>query len=76
MTREGIIPRKRRRFFEPFLQHNDPQVRALAEEMLEEDLAIRSLIRVETDLYESRAETLEQEEMELDDGSWLRETPF
>lgn len=40
-TWEGIIPRKRRKQFLPFLDHADPRIRALAREMQEQDLAAR-----------------------------------
>lgn len=43
MTWEGIIPRKRRRSFARFLNHNDPRIRALAEQMQAEDQATRGL---------------------------------
>ena len=33
MTSEGIIPRKRLKSFERFLHHDDPRIRALAEQM-------------------------------------------
>jgi hypothetical protein len=41
MTWEGIIPRKRRKSFEPFLNHDDPRIRALAEQMQKEDRLTR-----------------------------------
>jgi len=47
MTWEGIIPRKRRRTFEQFLRHEDPRIRALAEEMLKLDSAERAILRAE-----------------------------
>jgi len=37
MTTEGIIPRKRRKTFERFLDHKDARIRAIAEEMRTED---------------------------------------
>lgn len=47
VTSEGIIPRKRRRSFEQFLQHDDPRVRALAEQMQVDDQAMRELFFAE-----------------------------
>ena len=52
MTWEGIIPRKRRKSFEQFLDHKDPQIRARAAEMLEEDRAERAYQRSMRELDE------------------------
>ena len=43
-TWEGIIPRKRRKSFQAFLNHRDPRIRALAEQMQAEDRATRELL--------------------------------
>lgn len=43
-TWEGIIPRKRRKSFQAFLNHDDPRIRALAEQMQAEDRATRELL--------------------------------
>jgi len=56
MTWEGIIPRKRRKSFEQFLDHKDPQIRARAEEMLEEDRAERAYQRSMRELDEALPE--------------------
>ena len=56
MTWEGIIPRKRRKSFEQFLDHKDPRIRARAEEMLEEDRAERAYQRSMRELDEALSE--------------------
>ena len=56
MTWEGIIPRKRRKSFEQFLDHKDPRIRARAEEMLEEDRAERAYQRSMRELDEAVSE--------------------
>ena len=56
MTWEGIIPRKRRKLFEQFLDHKDPRIRARAEEMLEEDRAERAYQRSMRELDEALPE--------------------
>ena len=56
MTWEGIIPRKRRKSFEQFLDHKDPRIRARAEEMLEEDRAERTYQRSMRELDEAQSE--------------------
>jgi hypothetical protein len=43
VTREGIIPRKCLKKFEEFLNHEDPRIRACAEEILGETADDRSL---------------------------------
>ncbi len=60
MTSEGVIPRKRRESFERFLHHDNSRIRAMAEEMQEEDRATRSLMRAEAELDEIWVETTEQ----------------
>lgn len=67
MTWEGIIPRKRRTSFERFLHHDDPHIRAVAEEMLEEDRTTRRLMRADAERDEAWAETSEQTRAEADD---------
>ena len=52
MTWEGIIPRKRRKSFERFLHHDDPGIRALAEQMQAEDQAARGLLSADTEFDE------------------------
>jgi hypothetical protein len=42
---DGIIRRKRRQQFAPFLEHANPRVRALAEELQQEDLRVRELYK-------------------------------
>ena len=84
MTWEGIIPRKRRKAFEQFLRHDDPRVRALAEEMRVEDLASRGLLRTADQLDGVPAETVSQAgawsndetEPEHDGGVSSAELPF
>jgi len=67
MTWEGIIPRKRRKSFETFLDHKDRRIRARAEEMRKEDRAERACQRAMRDLEE---EILEDElrALELNEG--------
>ena len=59
VTWEGIIPRKRRKSFEQFLDHKDPRIRARAREMLEEDRVERAYQRSMRELDE----TLSEEEL-------------
>ena len=89
VTWEGIIPRKRRKSFEEFLDHKDRRIRARAEEMLKEDHAERACQRAMRDL---EGEILEDElrELELNEGieedsgqtehgehpCWTEEMPF
>jgi hypothetical protein len=47
MTWEGIIPRKRRRQFETFLEHPDARIRAIAAQMRREDARVRRHMRGE-----------------------------
>lgn len=56
VTWEGIILKKRRKSFEQFLSHEHPQIRALAEELQEEDRTARRLMRAEAELEETYAE--------------------
>ncbi len=56
MTWEGIIPRKRRKSFEQFLDHKDPRIRARAEEMLAEDGAERAYQHSMRELNEALSE--------------------
>ena len=65
MTWEGLIPRKRRRSFERFLNHDDPRIRACAEEMLKQDAAERAL----------RRSAAEWDEATLEDCLMTRESP-
>ncbi len=83
MTWEGIIPRKHRKSFEPFLHHDDARIRALAENMQVEDRATRRLMQMRADLDEIWAETSERagmcnEKVEAESGgeSWPAEIPF
>jgi hypothetical protein len=75
-TWEGIIPRRRRKSFEQFLHHDNPEIRALAAEMLEEDRTTRGLVAAEAELDETWAETSEQNWAEPADGIRLEEIPF
>ena len=68
VTWDGIIPRKRRKSFEQFLHHDDPQIRTLAETLQEEDRMTRRLMRVDAELDETWVEP--------DDEIWLAEIPF
>jgi hypothetical protein len=52
MTWDGIIPRRRRKTFEQFLSHDDPRIRTLAEEMRDEDLAVRSALQNDFEVEE------------------------
>ena len=77
ITWEGIIPRKRRESFDRFLDHGDPRIRAMAEEMRDEDRASRTLMRA-AELEEVHSET-SQEQICNDcgeDDDWLTEIPF
>ena len=65
MTWEGIIPRKRRKSFEQFLDHKDLRIRARAEEMFEEDRAERAYQRSMRELDEA----LSEEELSDIEGS-------
>ena len=44
MTWEGIVPRKRRKTFNRFLNSENPRIRAVAEAMAEEDRRERQLM--------------------------------
>ena len=52
MTWEGIIPRKRRKYFERFMHHHDARIRALAEKMQAEDQAARRLLQADMEVDE------------------------
>ena len=52
MTWEGIIPRRRRQSFEPFLRHKDPRIRALAAEIQAEDREMRRLIKTQVEAFD------------------------
>ena len=67
MTWEGVIPRKRRTSFERFVHHDDPRIRAVADEMLEADRTTRELMRAEAEGDEAWAETSERTRSEADD---------
>jgi hypothetical protein len=47
MTWEGIIPKKRRSQFEPFLEHPDARIRAIAIQIQREDARVRRHMRGE-----------------------------
>jgi hypothetical protein len=51
LTREGIIPKKKRREFSTFLEHPHPTIRELAAEMLLQDTRERRWMR---EAYETR----------------------
>jgi hypothetical protein len=53
MTWEGIIPRKRRKSFDRFLNHSDRRIRALAEQMQAQDQATRKLYLTDREFEES-----------------------
>ena len=89
MTWEGIIPRKRRKTFEQFLAHDDPRIRALAEEMRDEDLVARRAFRddfeaeevaLDPDLHTARSDEqvtdLDGETGDADDRHGNLEIPF
>jgi len=89
VTGDGFIPRKHRKSFERFLQHDDPRIRARAEEMLKEDLAERAYQRALRDLVEpvleevlsgieieNSAEEGDGVAEESDDPRWMEEIPF
>lgn len=84
MTWEGIIPRKRRKCFERFLQHDNARIRALAEQMQEEDGRTRRLTRAMAELDEIWEETIlqpdtactEEAETESRGENWSEEIPF
>ena len=83
-TWEGIIPRKRRKSFERFLHHDDARIRALSENMQEEDRTMRRLMRASVELDEIWVETSQQigtecnEESDAESGveNWSAEIPF
>ncbi len=52
ITWGGFIRRKRRKTFEQFLHHENPRIRALAEEIQEEEHARRRRMRVEAEIAE------------------------
>jgi hypothetical protein len=64
MTWDGIIPRKRRKAFTQFLNHDDPRIRALAEQMQAEDLAARGRFLADAELGETAP--METAQVELD----------
>ena len=64
MTWDGIIPRKRRKAFTRFLNHDDPRIRALAEQMQAEDLAARGRFLADAELGETAP--METAQVELD----------
>ena len=89
LTWEGIIPRKRRKTFERFLHHDDPRIRAYAEEMLKEDLAERAYQRAMREVDEVVLEELQSGfefaegvgerdfgTEESDDQRWIEDIPF
>ena len=89
MTWEGIIPRKRRKTFEPFLGHDDPRIRSLAEEMRKQDMAERALLRADAEEEEAMLDSylfaaendepvddLDGEAGDADDPRWISELPF
>lgn len=89
MTWEGIIPRKRRTTFEPFLSHDDPRIRSLAEEMHKQDMTERALLRADfeveaatLDLYlrtatsGERVRDLDCETGDADDPHGISQVPF
>jgi len=53
MTREGIIPRKRRKSFEQFLNHAARRIRTLAGQMQAQDQATRKLFLADREFEES-----------------------
>ena len=59
-TWDGLIRRKCRKSFEQFLHHDNTRIRALAEEMQEDDRETRRLMRVEAELDEIAVETIWQ----------------
>lgn len=76
MTWEGIIPRKRRKSFERFLQHDNPRIRALAAEMQDQDRASRALMRAPE--VEEVSVEMPQDQVYEDYGEddWFAEIPF
>ena len=56
VTWEGIIPRKRRKSFERFLEHENPRIRAHAEEFLRIDQAERAFLQRFREADEAMAE--------------------
>ena len=64
---EGIIPRKRRKSFEQFLDHKDPRIRAHAEEMRQEDRAERAYQRSIRELDEALSDE-ELSDIECSEG--------
>ena len=84
VTWEGIIPRRHRKAFERFLQHDDPRILALAKEMQEEGRMTRRLMRADAEIEGARAEASQQRgtegneegDAESDDQSRFTEIPF
>ena len=82
MTWEGFIPRKRRKSFEQFLNHDDPRIRAAAERMQQADRATRSLMRADSEAYDLLAENHasadagEEAWTEPDTNAWDTEIPY
>lgn len=56
VTWEGIIPRKRRKTFQHFLAHEDPRIRAAAEELARMDQRERALMRGLRETYDDCSE--------------------
>jgi hypothetical protein len=54
---DGIIPRKRRKAFEQFLNHDDPRIRAMAEIMRNDDLIERATLRGDYKFVEAMLES-------------------
>ena len=55
-TWEGIIPRKRRKAFQAFLNHDDPRIRAMAEQLHAGDREARELLVEEQQLDETASD--------------------
>jgi len=66
VTWTGLIRRKQRKTFQQYLEHNNPRVRALAEEILAEDQAARQLQAEEREALERGAAALEAEDFALE----------
>ena len=67
-TWEGIISRKRRKSFNRFLEHSDPRIRKLAQEMLAEDRQSRRMQRVMAGDYDDLAVDLPEHFMPFVEG--------
>jgi len=68
VTWEGIIPRKRRKYFERFMHHHDARIRALAEKMQAEDQAARRLLQADMEVDEVIPIWLIASQSDLDEG--------